>query len=315
MKTRKIVIGAVVVVIGLPVVSLLIAGVSFYASFYALNRTSGTIVSSGQKREYLLYVPRSCDRTKPTPLVISMHAAALWPATQMETSQWNKVADEHGFIVVYPSGTTLRGGGTGVLPKVWLRRPEDVRFISDLIDTLEAAYNIDPTRIYANGFSNGGAMAFALSCTLSHRIAAVGTVAGAQDQLPWSWCADSRPVPMITFHGTADRLVPYNGGPGALFGIRIGPPFPHVPTWAANWARRNRCGPNPIESVVAADVTRLEYPNCADDAAVVLYTLGGGGHSWPGGKPLPEWMVGPTSRGIDATSQMWAFFREYWLPR
>src|SRR5712692_9501355 len=198
MNARKIVIGAVLVIVGPPVVLVLIAVVSFYVSFYALNRTNGTIVSSGQKREYLLYVPRSYDRAKPTPLVISMHAAALWPAAQMETSQWNKVADEHGFIVVYPSGTTLWGGGTGVLPKIWLLREADllanVRFISDLIDALEAAYNIDPTRIYANGFSNGGAMAFALSCRLSHRIAAVGTVSAAQDQRPLSWCADSRPV-------------------------------------------------------------------------------------------------------------------------
>ena len=318
MNTRKIVIGAVVVVIGLPVVLVVIAGVSFYAlmSFYALNRTNGTIVSSGQQREYLLYVPRSYDRAKPTPLVISMHAAALWPATQREASQWNKVADENGFIVVYPSGTTLSGSGTGVLPfRVWQLRPEadasaNVRFISELIDTLEAAYNIDPTRIYANGFSNGGAMVFALSCRLSHRIAAVGTVSAAQDQRPWSWCADSRPVPLINFHGTAD-LVPYNGGK-----VWASPrPFPSVPTWTANWARRNQCVTNPVESVVAADVTRLEYTNCADDAAVVLYTIRGGGHSWPGGKPIPEWMVGPTSRSIDATRQMWAFFREHPLRR
>ena len=119
MNTRKLVIRAVLVVIGLPVVSVLIAVVSFYVLFYAPNRSNGTIVSSGQNREYLLYVPMSYDRTKPTPLVISMHAAALWPATQMETSQWNEVADEHGFIVVYPSGTTLDGSGTGVRPKVW----------------------------------------------------------------------------------------------------------------------------------------------------------------------------------------------------
>ncbi len=313
MKTRKIVIGAAVVVIGLPVVLVLIAAVSFDVLFYGPN--NGTIVSSGQKREYLLYVPRSYDRAKPTPLVISMHAAALWPAAQMETSQWNKVADEHGFIAVYPSGTTLRGGGTGVLPKVWHLRPEadllaNVRFISDLIDTLEAAYNIDPTRIYANGFSNGGAMAFALSCRLSHRIAAVGTVSAAQDQRPWSWCADSRPVPLINFHGTAD-LVPYNGG-RSWASPR---PFPSVSAWTANWARRNRCAPNPIESVVAADVTRLEYTDCADDAAVVLYTVQGGGHTWPGGKPMLEWIVGRTSRNIDATSQMWAFFRQHRLPR
>jgi polyhydroxybutyrate depolymerase len=311
MKTRQIVIGSALVI---PVVLVLIAAVSFYASFYSPNRSNGTIVSSGQKREYLLYVPRSYDRTKPTPLVISLHAAALWPATQMETTQWNKVADEQGLIVVYPSGTTLRGGGTGVLPKVWLLRPEadllaNVRFISELIDALEAAYNIDPTRIYANGFSNGGAMAFALSCRLSHRIAAVGTVSAAQDQ-PWSWCAAPRPVPLINFHGTAD-LVPYNGG--KVWGSPRS--FPSVLTWTANWAARNRCRPNPAESVVATDVTRLDYTDCADNASVVLYTVQGGGHSWPGGKPLPEWLVGPTSRNIDATSQMWAFFREHQLPR
>lgn len=317
MNTRKIVIGAVVVVIGLPVVLVLIAVVSFYVYFYALNRANGTIVSSGQKREYMLYVPRSYDRTKPTPLVISLHPAATWPATQMEISQWNKVAEEHGFIVVYPSGTTMigGGGGTGVLPKVWRMGPKsllaDVRFISELIDRLEAAYNIDPARIYVNGFSNGGGMAFALSCALSHRIAAVGTASAAQ-ALPWSWCRDPRPVPLINFHGTAD-LVPYNGGPSP---DPFNPlTFPAVRDWAANWARRNRCGPNPVESAVAADVTRLEYTNCADDAAVVLYTIQGGGHQWPGGKPLPEWIVGPTSRSIDATSLMWAFFREHPLPR
>ncbi len=303
MRIKKIIIGGVLVVVGLPAAFVLIA----VASIYVLDRTNGTIVSSGQKREYLLYVPRSYDRTKPTPLVISMHGGAMWPAQQMNLSRWNRMADEHGFIVVYPSGTRV--------PKAWHQGSEaarmaGVRFISELIDTLEAAYNIDPTRIYANGFSNGGGMAFVLSCALSHRIAAVGTVAAAQE-LPLSWCADSRPVPMINFHGTADPFAPYNGGPSPA------PPglFPSVLTWTADWARRNRCGPNPTESAVAADVTRLEYTNCADNAAVVLYTIRGGGHSWPGGKPLPEWMVGPTSRSIDATSQMWAFFCEHPLRR
>lgn len=232
----------------------------------------------------------------------------------MDLSRWNQAADEHGFIVVYPSATTLWGAGTSVLPKVRLLRPEadlvaNIRFISELIDTLEAAYNIDSARIYANGFSNGGAMAFALSCTPGNRIAAVGTVSAAQDQQPSSWCADSRPVPLINFHGTAD-LVPYNGGRDWLSPR----PFPSVLTWTADWARRNKCGPDPIESAVATDVTRLEYTNCADEATVVLYTVHGGGHSWPGGKPLPKWIVGPTSRSVDATSQMWAFFRDHPRP-
>lgn len=304
MTTGKMVIRAVLV-IGLPVVTVLVASVSYYF----VNRTNGAIVSSGLKRQYLLYVPGSYDRSRPTPLVISMHGGAAWPAHQMNTSRWNRLADEHGFIVVYPAGSDVpmswhvdRGAG--------LMR--DVRFISELIDKLETSYNIDPERIYANGLSNGGGMAFVLSCTLSDRIAAVGMVAAAQS-LPWNWCTDHRPVPMIAFHGTADALTPYNGGrspafPGSLV-------LPGIPAWTANWARRNQCGPDPIESRVAADVTRLEYTNCAGNAAVVLYTVEGGGHTWPGGKPMPEWLAGFTSKGVDATSRMWEFFREHRLSR
>ena len=299
------VLGAALALIGLPVALVPIEAVSFYAA----NRDNGSVVSSGEKRDYLLYVPRSYDRSRPTPLVISMHGAGLWGAAQRETSQWNELADRRGFIVVYPSGV----GGKGV--RIWRTEPgsgqmKDVRFISELIDTLKASYNIDPTRIYANGLSNGGGMSFVLSCTLSDRIAAVGMVAAAQIT-PWSWCTDHRAVPMIAFHGTADPEVPYKGGSSW-----ISPrPFPNVPRWAANWARRNRCGPNPVESTVAADVTRRAYTNCADDAAVVLYTIQGGGHTWPGGTPLPKWFVGRTTRSIDATSLMWSFFGEHPLVR
>jgi polyhydroxybutyrate depolymerase len=91
--------------------------------------------------------------------------------------------------------------------------------------------------------------------------------------------------------------------------------FPSIPAWAANWARRNRCRAKPVESAVAADVTRLENTGCSDDAAVVLYTIHGGGHTWPGGGPMPEWFVGPTTSGVDATRQTWAFFRAHSLAR
>jgi polyhydroxybutyrate depolymerase len=305
MKSRNMVIGAVVVLISLPVVLAVIEAVSFYVR----NRNNGSIVSSAQKRKYVLYVPSSYDRTRPTPLVISMHGAGGWPVQQMELSRWNELAETEGFIVVYPSGADTAG------PRVWHVEEGpgpmmDVRFISDLIDKLEAAYHIDPSRIYANGFSNGGGMAFVLSCAMSDRIAAVGMV-GAAQTLPWSWCKDHRAVPMIAFHGTADSFAKYNGGASW-----VAPrPFPAVPKWTANWARRNRCGAKPVESKVAADVSRGEYTNCADEAAVVLYTVRGGGHTWPGGKPLPDWFVGPTSRSIDATSLMWAFFRAHPLPR
>lgn len=299
------VLATVLVLIGLPVAMVLFEAVSFRVR----NRNNGSLVSSGERREYLLYVPKRYDRARPTPLVISMHGAGLWGAAQRDISQWNEVAESDGLIVVYPSGVKGRG------PRIWRADggtdlTQDVTFISQLIDSLSATYNIDATRIYADGLSNGGGMAFVLSCTLSDRIAAVGLVASAQ-LLPWESCTDGRAVPMIAFHGTADNAAPYNGGRSW-----VAPnPFANIRTWTANWARRNRCGAIPVESVIAVDVTLRAFTDCAHDADVVLYTVQGGGHTWPGGGPLPAWFVGRTSDGVDATRVMWAFFREHPLQR
>ena len=295
-------LAAVLVFIGLPVIVAATGAVSFKVT----NRENWSIVSSGQTREFLLFVPRSYDPTSPTPLVISMHGAGLWGAAQREASQWNELAEAQSFIVAYPSGEA--GGG----PTVWNVNAgpglaKDVRFIAELIDTLSVDYNIDQARVYANGLSNGGGMSFVLSCTMSDRIAAIGTV-GAAQTLPFEWCKDSTPVPMIAFHGTADRFTPYGGGqswiaPGG---------FPNVQTWTEKWARRNRCGAA-VDSAIAPDVSRREYKDC--DAAVVLYTILGGGHTWPGSGKLPEWILGPTTRSIDATREMWAFFTDHPLRR
>jgi polyhydroxybutyrate depolymerase len=298
---RARVLGAVLAIVAVPVLLVPIEAVTFYAR----NRSNGSIVSSGETRNYVLHVPARYDRTKPVPLVISLHGAGHWGAAQREVSRWDAVADREGFIVVYPSGAMDHGPGHW---RMGDGAGRDVTFISDLIDKLSAEYNIDPARIYANGLSNGGGMSFVLSCTLSNRIAAVGMVAAAQ-LLPWSWCTDTRPVPMITFHGTADPVVPYTGGK-----TWVAPQaFPHVPMWTANWARRNRCAPEYVDSAVAANVTRRSYEGCANNASVVLYTIRGGGHDWPGGGPLPDWLCGPASRGVDATREMWAFFRAHRL--
>lgn len=281
-KRRKIISGILAIAIGLPV--------AFTAWFCLVDKTNGTMVSSGETRRYLVYVPKTYDRSKATPLVISMHGASLWPASQMEYSRWNDLADEHGFIVVYPAGMGF--------PKIWRMSPQglqlEVTFISDLIDKLAAEYRIDPTRVYADGFSNGGGMSFAVACRLSDRIAAVGAVAAAR-ALPRNWCSDSKPVPMMAFHGTNDPLVPYQG----------------VRDWVASWARRNQCSGDPIDARIAASVHRLEYTNCAENADVILYTVDGGGHSFPGGKPLPEWIAGRTTHEIDATILLWKFFVQH----
>ncbi|TET54767.1 MAG: polyhydroxybutyrate depolymerase, partial [Anaerolineales bacterium] len=247
------------------------------------------------------------DVGTPTPLVICIHGFVQWPANQMEVSGWNDLADEFGFIVVYPSGTgfPLRwnahaGFESGSDPM------EDVTFISDLIDQLPHAYNIDERRLYANGLSNGGGMSHLLACTLSDRIAAIGSVAGAYS-LPWSQCNPSRPVPVIAFHGTNDQIVPYSGGGSHREDLSL----PAVLDWVAAWAEQNECGDTPLALPSAGEASGIVYTGCSEGAGVVFYTIRGGGHAWPGGEPLPEWIVGHTTQDINASEVMWTFFEQH----
>ena len=225
----------------------------------------------------------------------------------MQISHWNDLADQDGFIVVYPAGTRF--------PRRWRTRGElgsdadpliDVTFISDLIEKLESGYNIDPARIYANGMSNGGGMSFVLSCKLSERIAAIGTVSGAY-LFPWSECHPSRPVPTIVFHGTADPIVPYQGGPSKAFKL----PFPAIPEWIDALTRHSGCSGAALEIPAHGDVSGIQFTNCASNTEVVFYTIVGGGHAWPGGKPMPKSIVGYTSQDIDATKTIWDFFQRH----
>ncbi len=305
-KWIKWVIRIPLALLGLMASLALIAAVAYLLS----NRTNGSIISSGEKRSYLHYVPKTYDPATPTPLVISIHGYAEWPAHQMQISHWNDLAKQYGFIVVYPSGTQF--------PLRWRTRGEpgsdtdpmlDVTFISDLIDQLESEYNLDPARIYINGLSNGGGMSFVFSCKLSEHIAAIGTVSGAY-LLPWSECQPSRPVPTIVFHGTADPIVPYQGGPSKAFDL----PFPFIPDWVDSLSRHNGCTGAPLEIPASGDVSGVQFTNCASNADVIFYTIAGGGHSWPGGEPMPEFIVGHTTQDIDATKVMWDFFQQHPMP-
>lgn len=286
------------------VVILLVA-----ALFSIANGTNGKITSSNQVRKFLLYVPETYNPDTPTPLVISLHGFVEWPAHQMEISGWNDLADEFGFVVVYPSGTRfpLRWHASGI-PGTQQDTTDDVAFIADLIDLLAAEYNIDRSRVYANGFSNGGGMSHLLACELPDRIAAIGGVAGAYFY-PWENCNPSRPVPVIAFHGTADPIVPYGGGDES----HTGDPFPVVPEWVETWARRNGCDLDPLALPSVGEVDGIQYQDCEQNAEVHFYTIEGDGHSWPGGGYLPAFIVGHTTRDINATEVIWDFFKDYSL--
>ncbi len=300
---RKKLLRIIGVIAAVPSVFIAALGLMYTLS----NKTNGALISSGKRREYLLYVPPSYDPAKPTPLVITFHGFAQWPANQRDVSGWNTLADEAGFIVVYPSGTGFpkRWGAHGSTDSL-NPQMEDVTFISDLIAKLESEYNIDPTRIYANGLSNGGGMSYRLACQLAERIAAIGTVAGAH-LYPLDKCRPSYTVPMIVFHGTDDQIVPYYGGPSGMFDV----PFPVIPDWVAQYAAQNGCSETPVELPAQGDVTGIKYTQCNENTEIPFYTIHGGGHTWPGSRFLPKAIVGYATQDIDATRTMWAFFQQY----
>jgi polyhydroxybutyrate depolymerase len=209
-------------------------------------------------------------------------------------------ADRAGFIAVYPEGL-----GT---PQAWHFGPEatgaaDLDFMRDLIRRLEGQLSIDPARIYATGISNGAQMADRLGCEPSDQVAAIAPVSGGYPRA--EACRPVRPVPVVAFHGTADNLLPYEKlGQGKLM-------FP-IPEWAANWAARNGCSATPAVTFQRGQVTRQTWGNCREGADVVLYTVEGGGHSWPGSNIAPQ--SGITTQDIDATDVIWEFFAAYPKP-
>lgn len=274
-----------------------------WLDFERAHRPAGTFVSSGESREYRLHVPPDLPRGQAVPLVISLHGGGLSGAVQELMSQWDPVADREGFIVAYPSGA----GGRG--PRAWHadshRRSvaRDVRFIAELIDTLRAHYAIDSTRVYVDGLSNGGGMAFVVSCALADRVAAVGMVASAQ-MFAWRDCTDRRPVPAMIIHGTSDAFAPYLGGRSRRMDIA----FPNIPVFVRTFARRNGCASEPVVRSPERDVARIEYVGCTADASVVHYRLEGGGHLWPGGEGQSAAWVGTAPAGFDASRVLWAFY-------
>lgn len=273
------------------------------------NRTNGRIVSSGEVRKYLLYVPESYDGGQAVPLVINIHGFAQWPANQMKVSQWNVLADEFGFIVVYPMGTSfpLRWRVSEV-PSLPGGPDKEIAFFNDLIDKLSDEYNIDPQRIYANGLSNGGGMSLLLACRLSERIAAMGGVAGAY-LIDLEKCEQERAVPAIFFHGKADKIVPYEGGPSERFEL----PFPYIPDYVKLYAEKIGCDLSSEIIVDTENITGVQYAGCNQGAEAVFYSIEDGGHTWPGGNPLPERITGKTSQEINATRLMWEFFERFSL--
>jgi polyhydroxybutyrate depolymerase len=277
--------------------------------------TVRSIVSGGVERCYYLYAPPDYDPAQALPVVISFHGFLSNPESHGLITGWHKLAAREGFLVVYPQGTEF--------PQRWESGPnwqaevDDVQFFRDLVTDLSEVAAVDLSRLYVNGFSNGGGMAQRIGCDAAEQVAAIGSVAGAVEPAQQA-CNRSRPLPAMVFHGTDDPVVLYGGGevqyrPLLLLADVIGadPVFVGV-NWVPRWAEANGCQPTPEALAPRGSVEGVRYTGCQDGADVVLYTVGGAGHTWPGGWPIPGGL-GKTNKDVDATEEMWRFFQEYSL--
>src|SRR5271167_1511038 len=170
------------------------------------------IVVDGRARTFEVHVPSGYDGRKKVPLVLALHGRLGTGSGQEKLAHLDKVSDEHGFLVVYPDGLDRgwadgRGGTPSDRGGV-----DDVKFLSALIDKVESEYKVDAKKVFAVGMSNGGFMSGRLACDLSDRIAAVGIVGASLSENTAATCRPRQPVSVMMIQGTADPLVPFEGG-------------------------------------------------------------------------------------------------------
>ncbi|QDU22337.1 extracellular catalytic domain type 1 short-chain-length polyhydroxyalkanoate depolymerase [Urbifossiella limnaea] len=271
------------------------------------------VKSGGKERTYLVHVPKGLDAKTPAPVVVVFHGAGMTARIMRAVTGLDAVADKHRFVVAYPDGTGLiPTWNSGGIPFV-VNKTDDVVFARDLLDDLKAVAAVDPKRVYAAGFSNGGMMTYKLANEQADAFAAVCAVGGT---MTYEEPAPKRPVPVLHFHGTDDAFVPMTGTPRT----GKGPAFKSVEATAAAWAKANGCAAAPVEAELpdadpddGCKVKRKTFAGGTGGAEVVVYTVEGGGHNWFG-RPSLGGLTGRSTTDVDVNGRMWEFFQKHARP-
>jgi polyhydroxybutyrate depolymerase len=245
------------------------------------------LTSGGRARMYRLFVPPRYDGRTRLPLVLDLHGSGGNAAGQAGTSRFEALAAREGVLVA-----TLQAEGSRWNVPVADGRPDDVAYVSDVIDHVAARVCADLTRVYATGFSGGGRMTSLLGCRLNARIAAIAPMAG----LRWPGPCEGRAVPVLTVHGLADPQNTYDGhveGRGGEWGES-------VPDALAGWAKHNACDAEVLQEDPPGALSTMRYDGCDGGAEVRLIRVDGLVHAWARDE-------------LDATAVMWEFFRKHTL--
>lgn len=246
-------------------------------------------------REYLLHLPGDLDTEgkQKVPLVIMMHGrSSNMRAASSAYYGWRKLADDKGFVVAFPNAV----GRPKSWRPAWGRESADAPFLSQLIDALIEELPIDPKQVFLTGHSSGGIMSFSFAATHSDKVAAIGPMAGTIGFGKVTIPKPKSPVPVISIHGTKDRIVPYDeeGARGAVYGQLV-----TTPKSMAFWVEHNRCAAEAERTTTKDGKVHVDvWKPKKGGARVELHSVVGAGHGWPGGR-----------RGAyPATQKIWKFF-------
>ena len=277
-----------------------------FNGFSQSRQIDENMLVDGMKRSFTTYVPSITNREYLMPLVISLHGGLASPKGQFHLADFRPLADREQFIVICPGSKHIFHDGRdnhGI---------DDVKFIDQIITYAINTYHADPARVYVTGISNGGFLTSRIACELSNRIAAIAVVAGSMDE--GEGYAPVKAMPVIYMHGSKDPVFPNKGG--KVFGRTIYSQQQVLKIWAD----LAQCNPVPVITNIpdtAGDSTSIvkeEYINSATGFKVVGYNIVNGGHTWPGGwQYMPQFIVGKTTKNLNACDEIWSFFKHYSL--
>ena len=250
----------------------------------------------GLDRYYFIYKPDNLNTNISVPVLFALHGYGSSALSHLTYTNYFPLADRDNFIVLYPQGTTTSTLSSHWNVGGWTSKStvKDIEFIETIIDLVKDKIQIDETRIYSSGMSNGGYMSYSLACNLSSKIAAIASVTGSMTPDNFDDCSPSSPRSILQIHGLQDFVVPYAGSSGSK----------SIQDVIDFWVNHNSCSLEPNRLIKYSDLALVNfdtYENCLNNTNVKLILHPEMGHVWPF----------LNTYNISASDEVWNFVSKY----
>lgn len=304
--------------IALIVCVVICVGLFFLSPINAANPAERHTIKVGElDREFLIYVPKDLKSDEALPLVFVFHGGNSNAKGVMNLAQFNLIADRENAIVVYPQGVggNWNDGRINTASQAYREDVDDLAFFDRLLAEVSQKHAIDPKRIYLTGISNGGIFSHHAAANRSDKIAAIAAVVGGVAAPVAEKFEPTDPVSVLIIQGTADPLMPYEGGKVAGGASKNRGSVVSTDRAAQLWVTANQCNGVPEKATLPDKdpsdgclTETITWRGGKNKSLVALYRVEGGGHTWPGGAQyLPQFFIGKVTRDFDSQT-IWDFF-------